>query len=630
MAESDLKDRENAPVERPKKRSLRRALWMIIGILAAFVVYAYAFETTDVSLDKIRDERRQEQLFRVLRALARPDLFTYESAETITDIQFAVPCPEGGFGGEVIGDLAVSVDHSCTDPRTDVTVTGSGLIPNSEVKVFFVPPNGIELRVADTRTNGSGFFEEVVRIPNRPDDAIQSLRVQSKQSIGSIFNPVYVTGEDGDVVRSPRWSESAKQTWDGIVETVFLALLATTAGTMIAVPLSFFAAKNLMSDVRIPPIQVGLAVTAIPFGVLTGVLAFNASSQLVEGLPASAWVHGLATVVLAWLALRMLRRSVPPPGEQVSRWAGIAAGLGAAIAILLAGQTLAQFAELSGAWFAGTNESLAFLGRFVATMGDILSTAFGVLTALAGAGIFGLLGSKFGYVLGNRAPTSAQTPMTVLAMALAGSVIAVGFGMVIGWLYQIVDITTIVVIPGVVGAVIGALGAWRGLRRGYLGSGVGVYYIARTISNTLRSIEPLVMALVFVIWVGLGPFAGSLALGLHTIASLTKLYSEQVESISHGPVEAVRATGATRLQTVVYGVIPQIVAPYISFTMYRWDINVRMSTIIGFVGGGGIGFILQQNIGLLNYRAAAAQMLAIAIVVASMDFLSSQLRQRFT
>jgi phosphonate transport system permease protein len=76
-------------------------------------------------------------------------------------------------------------------------------------------------------------------------------------------------------------------------------------------------------------------------------------------------------------------------------------------------------------------------------------------------------------------------------------------------------------------------------------------------------------------------------------------------------------------------VVPQIVAPYISFTMYRWDINVRFSTIIGFVGGGGIGFLLQQNIGLLDYRAAAAQMLAIAIVVSTMDWASSRLRERF-
>jgi ABC-type phosphate/phosphonate transport system permease subunit len=89
-----------------------------------------------------------------------------------------------------------------------------------------------------------------------------------------------------------------------------------------------------------------------------------------------------------------------------------------------------------------------------------------------------------------------------------------------------------------------------------------------------------------------------------------------VESILPGPLEAVTATGANRLQTIIYAVVPQIIPPYISYTMYRWDINVRMSTIIGFVGGGGIGFLLQQNINLLNYRAASAQMLAIAIVVA--------------
>jgi phosphonate transport system permease protein len=136
------------------------------------------------------------------------------------------------------------------------------------------------------------------------------------------------------------------------------------------------------------------------------------------------------------------------------------------------------------------------------------------------------------------------------------------------------------------------------------------------------------MVIVFVVWVGIGPFAGALALAIHTVAALAKLYSEQVESISEGPIEAVKATGATRLQTVVYAVAPQIVPPYIAFTLYRWDINVRMSTIIGFAGGGGIGFVLQQNIRLLEYSAASVNMLAIAIVVASMDYLSSRIRER--
>jgi phosphonate transport system permease protein len=158
--------------------------------------------------------------------------------------------------------------------------------------------------------------------------------------------------------------------------------------------------------------------------------------------------------------------------------------------------------------------------------------------------------------------------------------------------------------------------------------GMVIYNLARTIFNALRSIEALIMVIVFVVWVGIGPFAGVLALSLHTVAALAKLYSEQVESILAGPLEAITATGANRLQTIIYAVIPQIIPPYISFTMYRWDINVRMSTIIGFAGGGGIGFLLIQNINLLNYRAASAQMLAIALVVASMDYLSSALRER--
>jgi ABC-type phosphate/phosphonate transport system permease subunit len=157
-----------------------------------------------------------------------------------------------------------------------------------------------------------------------------------------------------------------------------------------------------------------------------------------------------------------------------------------------------------------------------------------------------------------------------------------------------------------------------------------VYYVSRTIFNGLRSIEALVMAIVFVVWVGIGPFAGSLALALHTIAALAKLYSEQVESILPGPLEAVQATGANRLQTIVYAVFPQIIPPYISFTMYRWDINVRMSTIIGFAGGGGIGFLLQQNINLVELPCCQYSDAGYSHCSgATMDYISSALRERF-
>jgi phosphonate ABC transporter permease subunit PhnE len=218
--------------------------------------------------------------------------------------------------------------------------------------------------------------------------------------------------------------------------------------------------------------------------------------------------------------------------------------------------------------------------------------------------------------------------INVILSPLAGAVFFAILGAGINWLYQIDDLGKTLYWPGGIGMLLGtALAIWR-RPTDPMPIGLTIYGVTRTILNGLRSIESLVMVIVFVVWVGIGPFAGVLALALHTIAANAKLYSEQVESILPGPLEALQATGATRLQTNIYAVIPQIIPPFISLTMYRWDINVRMSTIIGFAGGGGIGFLLQQNMNLLNYRAASVQMLAIAVVVASMDYLSSKMREQ--
>jgi phosphonate transport system permease protein len=156
--------------------------------------------------------------------------------------------------------------------------------------------------------------------------------------------------------------------------------------------------------------------------------------------------------------------------------------------------------------------------------------------------------------------------------------------------------------------------------------GNATYTLARTVLNVLRSIEALILAIIFAATLGLGPFAGVMALTLHSIASLGKLYSEAIESIDQGPIEAITATGANRLQMIVYAVVPQFIPQFLSFTLYRWDINVRMSTIIGFVGGGGIGYILLQYINLLQFRQAATCIWAIAIVVIAIDWASAKLR----
>lgn len=156
-----------------------------------------------------------------------------------------------------------------------------------------------------------------------------------------------------------------------------------------------------------------------------------------------------------------------------------------------------------------------------------------------------------------------------------------------------------------------------------------IYYVVRGILNIIRSIEPLVWAVIAIITVGLGPFAGIIALTVHSVAALGKLYSEAIESIDQGPVEAIQATGANWLQTVMYAVVPQIIPPFVSFTIYRWDINVRMSTVIGMVGGGGIGFLLIQWIRLLDYKSAGIAIWFIAITVAILDYVSAEIRNRF-
>ena len=110
-----------------------------------------------------------------------------------------------------------------------------------------------------------------------------------------------------------------------------------------------------------------------------------------------------------------------------------------------------------------------------------------------------------------------------------------------------------------------------------------------------------------------------MALAVHSVAALAKLYSEVIEGIDPGPIEAIRATGATWVQTVRYAVIPQIVPPFTAFTIYRWDINVRSATIIGFVGGGGIGFLLVELIRVNDMRGVSAVFIAIAVIVIALD-----------
>ena len=155
-----------------------------------------------------------------------------------------------------------------------------------------------------------------------------------------------------------------------------------------------------------------------------------------------------------------------------------------------------------------------------------------------------------------------------------------------------------------------------------------LFYGARSVLNLFRAIDTLVYALIFVAAVGLGPFPGVLAVVVYTTTVLAKLYSEAIEAIDPGPVEAVAATGATRLQLLRWGVLPQLVPQFLSFTLYRFETNIRAAAILGFVGAGGIGFYIQTYLRMLNYPAASTVLLVLIVLVMVVDFASSRLRAR--
>ena len=155
-----------------------------------------------------------------------------------------------------------------------------------------------------------------------------------------------------------------------------------------------------------------------------------------------------------------------------------------------------------------------------------------------------------------------------------------------------------------------------------------IYVVVRLVFTIIRSIDVLIVVIVCGVLIGIGTAAGVVGLAFHNVGVLGKLYSEAIEGIDPGPIEAITATGANRLQVVWTAVLPQIINPYISFTIYRLDANVRLAPILGYVGGGGIGLLLFQSINLLQYGAAGLIIFMIIVTVAAMDFLSAQIRKR--
>jgi phosphonate transport system permease protein len=153
-----------------------------------------------------------------------------------------------------------------------------------------------------------------------------------------------------------------------------------------------------------------------------------------------------------------------------------------------------------------------------------------------------------------------------------------------------------------------------------------VHQPVRRLMDAARAINEMVFAMLFIVAVGLGPFAGVLALFVHTTGILAKLFSEAVESIDAQPVEGIRATGANALEEIVYGIIPQVLPLWISYSLYRFESNVRSASVVGMVGAGGIGVILWDIIRSFQYAETCAVMIII-ISVTIIDVVSARIRK---
>lgn len=154
------------------------------------------------------------------------------------------------------------------------------------------------------------------------------------------------------------------------------------------------------------------------------------------------------------------------------------------------------------------------------------------------------------------------------------------------------------------------------------------YLLARAVLNLLRTVPEMLWALVFVFLVGLGPFPGVLALGVHTGGVLGKLFAEVLEDVDLQPVESLQSTGAGKLQILFYGILPQALPQFVSYTLYRWEVNIRVAAVLGFVGAGGLGQRIHIAISLFLEQQLLTLLMVLYVLVTGVDYLSAYLRRR--
>jgi phosphonate ABC transporter permease subunit PhnE len=536
-------------------------------VIMCVLIFSLGYNITGIDMPKAI--REYQDISVLLPRMIWPwrAAFAYDQ-DVVEETQLIqAPCPAGEVGpppNEPEADEAwISATPTCGEMSiraitgdftlgTELTIIGGNFTPGQVVRILWKNPIGNPFTPrgvgpTDITIDENGEFVTQLNIPD--------VVIPDATSAGAQIHTLVVRQESVEVF-SGRFSADMKQALVGMLETIMIGLMATFFGIIFAFPMSFLAAKNLMSPI-VSPLErlVGSAV-----GLVTGI----------------------------WVAVKVMQQVAPRLGGLEN--APIQVFLVAAVVVGVLG-------------YAG----MRIGGRLFATL-------LGALGRNVGLTISALLLAAM-----------AAVPGYYLGLGFSRGIRAIILGADVAVIHE----QTYAYLGAAVVALLALVYAYSKRNAKGISIGLMIYTVTRTMLNIVRSVEPLIWAIVATIWVGLGAFAGTIALTLHTIASLAKLYSEAIESIDPGPLEAVESTGATRLQTISYAVVPQILPPFISFTIYRWDINVRMSTIIGFVGGGGIGFILLQWIRLYQYESVGIAVWLITITVAALDYISSEIRERF-
>lgn len=717
------------PAPTPASLALRRLL-IVVAVAAGLVVFAYGWTVTEINFDKPQETLRQTNFGNALRELLSPNLLERDYDIKVATTPFLMQCRAGedapaAPATPTDGTPYITVTPTCASSGDPVTIQGYNFFPDALTRLTWVQEDGTRSTQQIVGNNKDNFVTG--------SDGTFNVQVLVPRIRGTTGETHTVEVQGLFPAGAPRLTATAGLVLEKMIETIFLALIATVISILPSVVISMFAAHNLMRSVRMSLGNLLVMVALIPVGWWLGSLLLSQVGLFVLGITSGGNVATIGTASL--LAVGMvasspstLQSANPFSGRLRSvvntlifmllfaAIAGLLGGLGLWIGSFARGANITDFVNVPEASF-GQNAGelmrvlptniLIYLSRFIGSIGQLIALlivpicgvigAFGVasiggtltidllkkldtttqhilgaiLGAISGAFVLammaiigmqaawlgllppivaGIMGAQLLPLLSTRVFGKQQATVAgrslnsilwwvgfILAFVVTFSLLNVSLALIEGTLPPAnanttlagITLNTYIFEAMLVGAVLGGIGGALVGTRANFSVGEVLYQTTRTILNTLRAIEPLIIALIFSIWVGIGPFAGVLALTLHSIASLAKLYSEQIESIDVGPIEALESTGANRLQTIMYAVVPQVIPPFVSFTMYRWDINVRMSTIIGFVGGGGIGFLLQQQINLLRYRDAGVAVLAIAIVVSVLDYLSAAIREKY-